>query len=178
MRLNTKKITKSIKEYNLIKELAVEAFPKGEYLSPNALIKMSKEGNFDFLALYDDDIFIGFIAINLYKNISYLFFLAILKEFRSKGYGTRAIETIKELYPNYLHVVDFEVIDKNAPNYEQRIKRKKFYLKNGYKETYKGICCFDIDYEILCMEEYFDFSLFKEMMNSIGLIKQNLPILH
>lgn len=39
------------------------------------------------------------------------FFLAIDSESRSKGYGSRAIETLKAVYPDKAHTVDFEMID-------------------------------------------------------------------
>lgn len=96
---------------------------------------MAKEDNFYFLALVDEDVFIGFMAIKIYINFTYLFFLAIDEAYQSKGYVSKAIELIKEKYPNKNHTVDIEMITKDAENYEQRLKRRNFYLKNGYKET-------------------------------------------
>ena len=38
-------------------------------------------------------------------------------------------------YPDLLIILDFEEIDANAENNNQRIRRKNFYLKNGFYET-------------------------------------------
>lgn len=168
MILKTIPITKEMKDYEKIEKLAKEAFPPKEYLAPSELVKMSVSPDFDFLAFYDDDKFIGYTAINRYKNMTYLFFLAIDPTVRSKGYGGRAIETIKSLYPDTMQVVDMEMTDENADNNEQRISRRKFYLKNGYKPTGHFLSYFGVDYEILCMENDFDFNLFREMMNFIA----------
>lgn len=48
-----------------------------------------------------------------------------------------------------------------------KIKRKNFYIKNGYKETRKGIYYFGVYYEILCNEDNINFELFKELMEDI-----------
>lgn len=57
---------------------------------------MSKTDNFDFWGLIDDDIFVGFMVVRVYKNIAYLFFLAIDASCRSKGYGGKAIEMLDD----------------------------------------------------------------------------------
>ena len=86
---------------------------------------------------------------------------------RSKGYGKQALEEFKKLYKDYQLVLDLELIDKNAKNNEQRIKRKNFYIKNGYKETGKGVYYFGVYYVILCAEDNLNFELFKELMKEV-----------
>jgi len=86
---------------------------------------------------------------------------------RSGGYGSRAIETLLKLYPNKQQIVDMEMVDESAENNEQRIKRRGFYLRNGYKPTGQFLSYLGVDYEILCMNENFDFDTFKEMMSTL-----------
>jgi len=167
MTLNTIAITKDFADIEKVNLLASEAFPPEEYLAPSKLIEMAKDENFDFLALYDGDIFVGFMTVMRYKTLTYLFFLAIDSQNRSKGYGKRAIETIKSLYPNTTQVVDLEMLDDKAKNSAQRESRRKFYIKNGYKPVGEFLSYLGVDYEILCMDEKFDFELFKEMMSSL-----------
>lgn len=128
---------------------------------------MAKESGFDFCALYDKDLFVGYIAVQTYKQMAYLFFLAIDSNLRSSGYGSNAIRTLSELYPGKQQVVDMEMIDKTAKNNAQRIKRRSFYLRNGYRPTGHFLSYLGVDYEILCMEEDFDFRIFKEMMSTL-----------
>ena len=104
--------------------------------------------NFDFFALTDGDAFVGFMVVQTHKDLAYLFFLAIDPSCRAKGYGSRAVETLRALYPGKTQVVDFEMLDSEAPNNEQRIKRRQFYLRNGYKETGLFLSYLGVDYEV------------------------------
>lgn len=167
MKLHTEKITKENRFWQQINFLAKEAFPPEEYLAPDTLVEMSKEDSFDFWALTDKDTFIGFMVVKTYKDLAYLFFLAIAPAYRAKGYGSRAIETLRALYPDKKQIVDFEAQDKTAPNNEQRIKRRQFYLKNGYKETGLFLSYLGVDYEVFCMDGDFEPQEFKGMMKEI-----------
>lgn len=156
MRLNIEHITKESRFWDKADVLAKEAFPPEEYLSPSELVKMAQSDNFDFLALLDGDVFVGFMVVQVYKELSYLFFLAIDADSRGKGYGSRAIETLKSEYPDKIHTVDFEMPDDFAPNREQREKRRSFYLRNGYRETGLFLSYLNVNYEVFCMGEKFN----------------------
>lgn len=167
MRLNVEPITQESRFWHQVNALAKEAFPPKEYLAPSELVKMARSDNFDFLALLDGDTFVGFMVVMLYADMAYLFFLAIDAASRSKGYGSRAIETLKAEYPDKTHTVDFEMLDDAAPNKEQREKRRSFYLQNGYRETGLFLSYLGVDYEVFCMGERFDMDTFKAMMKTI-----------
>ena len=47
----------------------------------------------------------------------------------------RILKSIKQKYRNYRIILCIEPVDKNSNNYEQRMKRKKFYLKNEFKDS-------------------------------------------
>ena len=98
MKLKTEYITEHNRFWSEINNLAKEAFPPEEYLAPIELVRMSKANNFDFLLLTDDEQFVGFMVVQTHKNLAYLFFLAIDSSRRSKGYGSYAIEALKEVY--------------------------------------------------------------------------------
>ncbi len=85
--------------------------------APEKLVQMAQAEHFDFWALTDNDLFIGFMVVQTYHNLAYLFFLAIDSDCRFKGYGSHAIETLKTSYPGKKQVVDFEMLDKTAANY-------------------------------------------------------------
>ncbi len=111
MKLHTEHITENSNYWNNVNILAKEAFPPEEYIEPAKLVEMAKADNFDFLALKDKNTFVGFMVVLTYENLAYLFFLAIVSSCRSKGYGSRAIETLKAEYPEKKQVVDFEMLD-------------------------------------------------------------------
>lgn len=157
-------VKENFKDMDKLNKLAKEAFLPEEYLPPDYIVKME---DFKLYALYDNNLFVCLMAIKTLKNMAYLFYLAIDSNYRSKGYGKQALEEFKKLNENFQLTLDIELIDKKAKNNEQRIKRKNFYIKNGYKETGKGIYYFGVYYEILCNEDNINFELFKELMEDI-----------
>lgn len=169
MLLKTIPITKNFIDFKKLSTLVKEAFPSKENLILSKFVEMAQNPDFDFLGLYDENLFVGFMAIKKYKKLNYLFFLAIDSVLRSSGYGSRAIKTLVDLYPNTIQIVDLEKLDETANNSIQRQKRRKFYLKNGYKPTNKYLRYLNTDYEILCMQDNFDFDAFKDMLKTIQL---------
>ena len=71
------------------------------------------------------------------------------RETRGKGFGSKILESIKQKYINYRIVLCIEQIDKNSNNYKQRIKRKEFYTKNGFKDASYTIKERSIRYDML-----------------------------
>lgn len=167
MTLKTEKATPECRFWGEINALAREAFPPEEYLAPSELVKMSEAGGLDFWALSDEDGFVGFMAVQLYDGLAYLFFLAIDGARRSKGYGGCALETLRALYPGFQQVVDFEMPDESAPNRAQRERRREFYLRHGYRETGLFLSYLGVDYEVFCMDAHFDEARFKAMMSKL-----------
>lgn len=167
MKLNIENITEASKYWQEVNTLAGEAFPPEEYLAPIELVRMATGGNLNFSALLDQDTFVGFMVTMQYENMVYLFFLAIAPSYRSKGYGSRAIETLKAQYPGKTQVVDFEALDDSADNAAQRKKRRQFYLKNGYCETGLFVTYYGVTYEVFCTDEQFDVATFKALMKTV-----------
>lgn len=167
MILNIENITETGKYWQEVNALASEAFPPEEYLAPIELVRMAAGGYLNFSALLDKDTFVGFMVTMQYEKMVYLFFLAITPSCRSKGYGSRAIETLKAQYPGKTQVVDFEAPDDSADNATQREKRRQFYLKNGYRETGLFVTYYGVTYEVFCTDEQFDADTFKELMKTV-----------
>lgn len=167
MKLQTEPLTSKSRFWCQTEQLAKEAFPPEEYLAPAELERMAQAENFDFLALLDEGGFVGFMVVQTYGEMAYLFFLAIEPTCRSKGYGSRALETLEACYPGRQRVVDLEMLDDAAPNNEQRRRRRSFYLKNGYRATGFFLSYLGVDYEVLCMDEDFSPEQFKAMMKTI-----------
>ena len=144
-----KNTNKKSKNYKKVKEIYYEAFPKHEQIPLFLLNYKIKTKKSSFMEIYDENKIIGMAYIATYKNIAYIFFLAIDKNARGSGYGGKVLEAIKEKYKGYNILLNIENIDKNAENYEQRIKRKKFYIKNGFKDLDYTLTKLEYIYEVL-----------------------------
>ena len=123
--------------------LYLNAFPIEERFPFWILEECSKENNSTLYAILDNHEFIGMSYIVNCDESYYLMYLAVEPNLRNKKYGSKILSDLKERYK-----ILFLSIDK--PNDEMSIRRKKFYLKNGFYDTNKyyedtGVC-----YEVLC----------------------------
>lgn len=164
----------SLNETNVIpkvKNLYINEFPDYERYPFWLLVYKSKKKNSDFYVIYDDSEYIGLLYITYYKDIVYVFYLAIDPMHQSKGYGSKILQHLKKIYKNKRLLLNIEKVDNSADNYEQRFKRKRFYEKNGFKNTNFEIEKKDIVYEILYLgEEVYEYeyhAIFKSYLGRI-----------
>ena len=167
-----------------VKNLYKRAFPKEERAPYWVLKALAKKDNAKFYGIYNDEKFVGLVYNVYYKDIVFVFYLAIDETLRGQGYGTEIIDLIKNKYENYRIILNIEEIDEGSDNYKQRIKRKKFYIKNGFYDLNYTIKEAGVTYEMLCyskenkkvtkeeymqlMENYFGNILFKYVYKKIS----------
>ncbi|MFT6901295.1 MAG: GNAT superfamily N-acetyltransferase [Colwellia sp.] len=93
------------------------------------------KGKGGFSVLYENDNWIGLIYLTEYKNAVFVHFFAIAEFQRSSGYGSKVLQALKDMYPQNRVVLNIEEIDAQKENYSQRVKRKSFYLTNGFSSS-------------------------------------------
>lgn len=133
--LTKKKVKKTLPEYQEIKSLMKRSFPKNELYPTWFLMLISKIKKVDFLAYYDKEEFIGCTYLIKSEKVIYVMYIAINDKLYSNGYGSKILQDIIKINKNKTVVLDIEPIDEESNNKEQREKRYRFYLKNGFKET-------------------------------------------
>ena len=121
MNLKIKKVKLSNKD---VKRIYFDSFPKKERIPFPIMILLSKITHTDFLAFYDKNILSGFVYLSAIENITFIIFFAVDKNVRSKGYGSKILEEVQSLYPNNKIVISIERCDVEAPNLNDRIRRK------------------------------------------------------
>lgn len=131
-----------------IKHLYNGSFPADERIPYQKLLYMLSESRI-MHAWYDDGEFIGMTYIFLFRDILYLGYIAVKEECRGKGYGTKILNMLCDMYPAYRVGIDIEELDKHADNAQERRKRKDFYLANQFEETGIFYNFYWVDYEIL-----------------------------
>lgn len=124
------------KHYDKVNKLIHNAFPPEELLPMEILNERAQLDNFYFLAIYDNDLFVGmtYVMTNDTDSICYIFFLAIDEQLRGQGYGSKVLENIKTKY-NFVKslILLIEEVDEKYDNYKQRASRLNFYERNGFK---------------------------------------------
>lgn len=130
--LETKRITRGFADIDRIEDLYVTSFPENERTPMRILLWRAKRKHVDFFAFYDEDAFVGMSYMITENGATYVLYLAVNGQMRSKGYGTRILEHISALHPANKIILDTEPLDDSAANSKQRQKRRAFYFRNGF----------------------------------------------
>ncbi len=137
---------KYIKE---IEELYLKSFPKDERFPFWVLQECSKENNSDLFAIVDKNMMIGMCYIVKCESAYYLMYLAVKPSLRNKNYGSEILKALKEKYKLLFLSID-------EPTDSMSLKRKNFYLRNGFYDTRKFYYDTGVNYEILCTDEKYE----------------------
>ena len=146
------------------KELYNSAFPPAERMPFNLLMAKAKGSNVTFWAVIDEDKFKGLTYTVWHNDIVFIFYLAVAESERGNGIGTKILNLIKEQFLNCRLVLNIEALDESSDNNDERIRRREFYVKNGffgagynvkeYSVTYENMC-FSPDGRAVTKDEYF-----------------------
>lgn len=143
------KYINNIEYANEIEKLYLNSFPKEERFPFWILEECSKENNSDLYAIIDNDKFVGMCYIVNCVSAYYLMYLAVEPNLRNQNYGSRILKDLKEKYK-----VLFLSIDSPVDNIS--VRRKNFYLKNGFYDTNRFYEDTGINYEILCTDDRYE----------------------
>lgn len=135
-------------EVKQIRELYNSAFPKEERAPFWLMHLRAKQKTATMLTARQDGKFAGFAYIIPNAQAAYLFYLAIVPEMRGQGIGTKILSIIKEHYKNHRLFLAREALDPTSDNYDQRVRRHGFYLRNGFKDfpckIHEGTVTFEV----------------------------------
>lgn len=95
----------------------------------------------------------GYIVTIEEDGVVFISYLAIEKDYRNQGYGTRMLKELYEHFKNRKYIIieaDSPIGIKNKKELDIINRRKSFYFKNGFEEVkYVNYCIFGVKYDIL-----------------------------
>lgn len=153
-------------EYKRIKKLYKEAFPADERAPLMLMKRRAAQRKADSWNMYDGDEWIGWTYVITYDSMAYIFYLAIDNAKRGRGYGTAALEAIREKYKKHRIFLALEQLDKEAENYEQRLGRHAFYEKNGLKDLPHKIREASVVYSVMGFDDEIKPEEYKTMLDA------------
>ena len=154
--------------YKSIRQLYREAFPIKERCPFFLLRSGTKKRKADFLIVKDDDTFIAFAYLIKYKDIVYLFYFAVVPEMRNKGIGSLIIQEIIKRYQGKRIILAVEQPTINLTDYDLRIRRKKFYIKNGFEKRKCNLIEKKVIFDVLGMNGNISKEEYIEMLDYWG----------
>lgn len=150
MNLDLIKLYPNHKDIDFFESVNNEAFPEIERMSFQEAFELSSMTDTDVIGFYENGNPIGFSVLVKNDMCGYIYFLAIDSNKRSMGYGSAALQKLIDTYSDIQLILDFEELDPKAENINQRIARKKFYLRNGFYETGKFTILSGVRFEVVC----------------------------
>ena len=139
------------------------AFPANEKKPFSMIRAMQKKGKTDVWYCEEDGRFAGLVITINGPDKILLDYLAVAKNRRGQGFGSTILKKMREQYAGKGVFLEIELVTEEAENFEERKRRKQFYLSNGMTEMHTYVKLFGVDMELLSFdcslnfEEYHDF---------------------
>lgn len=150
-----------------IRQLYTTAFPKEERVPLALLYRRAKQARAEFSAVLDGDRFIGLTFLAGTREISTLMFFAIEETVRGSGYGSQVLRAIQQRCHGRRLFLNIEPLDPTAENYRQRVKRKAFYLQNGFEDLQYTVREAGVLYEMLSFGGPIDRQEYEQVMRAL-----------
>lgn len=141
------KIDENTKNLEDIKQLYMDAFPFDERIPFYIMVSVGNDRGVEFLSIYDDDTWLGFIHTLVGEKLSYIFYFAVDGSLRQSGYGSKIIREYKKIHPKLSLAI--EPIEEESDNIKQRKKRLAFYEKNGFETLDTKVVEMGVEFELM-----------------------------
>lgn len=133
-----------------IKTLYLKSFPKHERRSFDQLKKIVSSKKGQILSILYQDQFTGFLILLKHKEATLIDYFAIKEEFRGKSIGSKALSKLDNGNPI---IIEIEPVDQKSPNNYQRMKRKSFYERLGFKSKDILIDWYETSFELMSLND-------------------------
>ena len=136
-------------DYKAIKKIYVEAFPADERAPFRMIKRRAKLGTAQMLVAKTDGKPVGFSYIVSDDAVAYLFYFAVSADVRGNGIGTEILRLVKERYSDKRLFLAREQLDEEADNYAMRVRRRDFYMRNGFTDIPRTIKEATVIYDVM-----------------------------
>lgn len=126
-------ITKN--QWSQAKEIYLEAFPKAERKPFFSLRSSVLSGKAKLLTAAEGDTLLGFVLVIPFRDMVMVDYLAVSSKIRSKGTGSQILQGVCQKYAGRKILLLIEKPEEGAINQQQRLARRRFYVKNGFSST-------------------------------------------
>lgn len=149
MKITFKRVKSGNPDIGKLKQLYMRAFPADERAPFLLLLIRTRRRNIDFWSLYHNDEWAGLLYVINERDLSYVFYLALTENMREKGIGSAVLQAAHMHYKGKRLFLAIEQLDKSADNYSDRVRRRSFYIRNGFNATGRKLQEGKVVYEIL-----------------------------
>ncbi|MGM0212554.1 hypothetical protein IGI42_000065 [Enterococcus sp. AZ109] len=132
-----------------VKAIYYSSFPEKEQHPFDWLVKKAQQEKGHFAGLIHENQVIGMTYYTVNEGIVYVFYFAIDPTIRSQGYGQQMMQALQEKFLGCKLMLLIEEILETAANNAERIRRKDFYLTNGFESKNDFVEVLGATFELL-----------------------------
>lgn len=137
-------------------EWLVKHFPQNEVKPLINIKNMWDISGYEAYCWYEDNRLIGYAYMckNPADDYILLDYLAVVDDYRGKGYGSKILSDLKEIYSgSHAVIIETEDLNKaeNSEETHERIRRDHFYTKNGIIKSGITATVYSADYRVWYM---------------------------
>lgn len=131
-------------------------FPRMERISYSRFKRAVKSKLMNVYGYYEKNKRCGYIVVSEEDGAVFFCYLAVKRDCRNKGYGSKMIKEIVEYFSDRKYLIleadsPFGITDEQELEIINR--RKNFYYKNGFKQLPNiEYCLFSVNYDLLVYE--------------------------
>ena len=111
--------------------------------------------------------FLGFAITILHKDIVLLDYLAVSPDRRGNGLGSQILEQLNHRYEGKRILLEIEDPDARCKNKEERLRRRSFYLRNGFAVQDYKVWLFGVKMMILSHAGPVSFDEYHEIFEAV-----------
>lgn len=110
------------------------AFPEIERRSLTGMLR-DQSGHLELLSFFEEGVYEGLLFLLNCGDISHIIYFAVPEQLRNRGVGGGILETVISRKAGQRIILDIEEPDVTVPNNMQRLRRRAFYLRHGFRES-------------------------------------------
>lgn len=139
-----------------IHRLYAKSFPRSERKPFGRIVSMMRAGKSDVWCFEKNGRFAGFASTIKDVELILIDYLAVVPKLRSCGVGSAMLAAMKQCAEKPLFV-EIESMYEPGAGQQERIRRKQFYLRNGFEPMNVMADVFGVKMELLCWKGMLDF---------------------
>ncbi len=133
-------------DMKFVLELYQQAFPEEERKPFSLIERKAAMGSMEVLVIREEGRRVGLAIVAFGEHMVLLDYFAISGQARGQGLGTEAFQLLREFYADYQFYLE---IERPAPGFPERTRRREFYLRNGMLETGIYVNLLGVEMELL-----------------------------
>ena len=135
----------------LYRERVAKDFPPAERRPLSAILRLRRRGDYDTWGVFDGDALLAYAFLWRGAGCALLDYLAVCREARGQGHGTRALELVKGQYGPVPLLAEVEAPEESAPPAENALRQRRlaFYRRAGFAPLGYQAVLFGVRYAML-----------------------------